>query len=322
MLRQRDLRRVIAFGVVYNAARVSLSERSRELASLRVLGFTRAEISLILLGELAMLTLAALPVGWLFGYGSPRALIAPSRARSTAFRSGSSRAGMASASLGRRGRARLGADRPPPPRPARSDRRAQDAGVGMLVMFKHAGLIAVLVVVGALVPRRSGPTPPSVDVATAARGPLRVTIDEDGQTRVRDRFVVSAPVAGRVAAHRARARRSGGRAARRSWPRPAGAAPLLDRTHPVGADAGRGDGAGRRRAGAGRARARARPSLDRAADDRSAGSRRWRRRPRSRGTSSMPRQPAASRRAAASRPRRSPCARTAARAARSPARGW
>jgi putative ABC transport system permease protein len=60
---------VIAFGVVYNAARVSLSERSRELASLRVLGFTRAEISLILMGELALLTLAALPIGGLFGYG-------------------------------------------------------------------------------------------------------------------------------------------------------------------------------------------------------------------------------------------------------------
>jgi putative ABC transport system permease protein len=59
---------VIAFGVVYNAARVSLSERSRELASLRVLGFTRAEISMILLGELALLTVAALPVGLLFGY--------------------------------------------------------------------------------------------------------------------------------------------------------------------------------------------------------------------------------------------------------------
>jgi putative ABC transport system permease protein len=60
---------IIAFGVVYNAARVSLSERSRELASLRVLGFTRAEISLILLGELALLTLVALPVGGLLGYG-------------------------------------------------------------------------------------------------------------------------------------------------------------------------------------------------------------------------------------------------------------
>jgi putative ABC transport system permease protein len=60
---------VIAFGVVYNAARVSLSERSRELASLRVLGFTRAEISLILLGELAVLTFAALPIGAVLGYG-------------------------------------------------------------------------------------------------------------------------------------------------------------------------------------------------------------------------------------------------------------
>jgi putative ABC transport system permease protein len=59
---------VIAFGVVYNAARISLSERSRELASLRVLGFTRAEISLILMGELALLTLVSLPIGALFGY--------------------------------------------------------------------------------------------------------------------------------------------------------------------------------------------------------------------------------------------------------------
>jgi putative ABC transport system permease protein len=60
---------IIAFGVVYNAARISLSERSRELASLRVLGFTIGEISLILLGELALLTLLALPLGALLGWG-------------------------------------------------------------------------------------------------------------------------------------------------------------------------------------------------------------------------------------------------------------
>jgi putative ABC transport system permease protein len=66
---------IIAFGVVYNAARVSLSERSRELASLRVLGFTRAEISLILLGELTLLTLIALPVGALLGYGLATAIV-------------------------------------------------------------------------------------------------------------------------------------------------------------------------------------------------------------------------------------------------------
>jgi putative ABC transport system permease protein len=59
----------IAFGVVYNSARITLSERSRELASLRVLGFTRGEASFILLGELAILTLAAIPIGILLATG-------------------------------------------------------------------------------------------------------------------------------------------------------------------------------------------------------------------------------------------------------------
>lgn len=59
----------ITFGVVYNSARITLSERSRELASLRVLGFTRGEIAYILLGELALLTLAAIPLGFLIGRG-------------------------------------------------------------------------------------------------------------------------------------------------------------------------------------------------------------------------------------------------------------
>ncbi len=58
---------IIAFGVVYNSARISLSERSRELASLRVLGYTRGEISYILLAELGMLTLAAIPTGFVIG---------------------------------------------------------------------------------------------------------------------------------------------------------------------------------------------------------------------------------------------------------------
>lgn len=60
---------VIAFGVVYNTARIALSERGRELASLRVLGLTRGEISFILLGELAVLTLFAIPLGILLGFG-------------------------------------------------------------------------------------------------------------------------------------------------------------------------------------------------------------------------------------------------------------
>ncbi len=58
----------IAVGVVYNNARIALAERAWELASLRVLGFTRAEVSGLLLGELALELAAALPLGWIAGY--------------------------------------------------------------------------------------------------------------------------------------------------------------------------------------------------------------------------------------------------------------
>lgn len=59
---------VIAFGVVYNGARIALSERGRELASLRVLGFTRREIAVMLLGEQAILTFIAIPLGYVIGF--------------------------------------------------------------------------------------------------------------------------------------------------------------------------------------------------------------------------------------------------------------
>ena len=59
----------ISFGVVYNSMRIALSERNRELASLRVLGFERSEVAYILLGEMGLLTLVAIPVGMLIGYG-------------------------------------------------------------------------------------------------------------------------------------------------------------------------------------------------------------------------------------------------------------
>jgi putative ABC transport system permease protein len=58
---------VIACAVVYNAARIALSERGRELASLRVLGFTRGEVATLLLGEQALLTLVAIPLGFAIG---------------------------------------------------------------------------------------------------------------------------------------------------------------------------------------------------------------------------------------------------------------
>ena len=66
---------LIAIGVVYNSARIQLSERARELASLRILGFTKGEVSYILLGELFILTLVAIPVGLVMGYGMAAGMV-------------------------------------------------------------------------------------------------------------------------------------------------------------------------------------------------------------------------------------------------------
>ncbi|MCP5272732.1 MAG: ABC transporter permease [Burkholderiaceae bacterium] len=66
---------VIAVGVVYNNARIALAERAWELASLRVLGFTRAEVSGLLLGELALLIAVALPLGMLAGWAMVHGLV-------------------------------------------------------------------------------------------------------------------------------------------------------------------------------------------------------------------------------------------------------
>jgi putative ABC transport system permease protein len=64
----------IAFAVVYNNARIAFAERSRELATLQVLGYSRGEVSWILVGEILLLTLVALPFGWLIGTGFAWAL--------------------------------------------------------------------------------------------------------------------------------------------------------------------------------------------------------------------------------------------------------
>src|SRR6186713_1335431 len=90
--------------------------------------------------------------------------------------------------------------RAPQARSARPGRRPQDAGVTSMnlhspknprVLLGIAFVLAILAV--ALWPRST-----AVEMAPVERGPLRVTIDEEGETRVRDRFVVTAPVAGRV----------------------------------------------------------------------------------------------------------------------------
>jgi putative ABC transport system permease protein len=66
---------IVAFGIIYNSARISLSERSRELATLRVLGFSRGEVGSVLVGELVLLTVVALPLGLVLGSGFARGII-------------------------------------------------------------------------------------------------------------------------------------------------------------------------------------------------------------------------------------------------------
>jgi len=57
----------ITFALVYNNARIAFAERARELATLRVLGFSRGQVGWVLVGEIALLTLLAIPVGWALG---------------------------------------------------------------------------------------------------------------------------------------------------------------------------------------------------------------------------------------------------------------
>ncbi len=66
---------VVAFGVVYNNARISLAERARELATLRVVGFSRREVGTVLITELVLLAMMAVPFGLLLGTGFARAII-------------------------------------------------------------------------------------------------------------------------------------------------------------------------------------------------------------------------------------------------------
>ena len=66
---------VVAFGVVYNNARISLAERARELATLRVIGFSRREVGTVLITELVMLELVAVPLGLLIGTGFAKVIL-------------------------------------------------------------------------------------------------------------------------------------------------------------------------------------------------------------------------------------------------------
>ena len=66
---------IVSFGVVYNSARIALSERSRELATLRVVGFNHREVATVLISELVVLTMVAVPVGLLIGTGLAKGIV-------------------------------------------------------------------------------------------------------------------------------------------------------------------------------------------------------------------------------------------------------
>jgi len=66
---------IVAFGVVYNSARISLAEQARELATLRVIGFSRREVGTVLITELVILVLIALPIGLALGTGFASAIL-------------------------------------------------------------------------------------------------------------------------------------------------------------------------------------------------------------------------------------------------------
>ncbi len=67
---------IITFGVIYNASRIQFSERARELASLRVMGFTRREVVLVLLIEVAVIVVLSQPLGWFLGWGFAKLVVA------------------------------------------------------------------------------------------------------------------------------------------------------------------------------------------------------------------------------------------------------
>ena len=190
---------VIAVGVVYNNARIALQERAWELASLRVLGFTRGEVSTFLLGELALELMAAIPLGCVMGYALSWVIVRMSHSdmfaipvivepRTYAFATiAIVAAGFVSALIVRRRIDTL--DLVAVLKTTGVDDEPNLDRAGILGAGRGRGLGAL---VWAL--RRAR----DVDVAAVARGPFEQAVDEDGKTRVRERYVVSSPLAGRL----------------------------------------------------------------------------------------------------------------------------
>ena len=192
---------IIAFGVVYNSARISLSERARELASLRVLGFTRGEVLRILLLELALLTLSRSRPDGSWATASPGSCKTNLAGELMRVRLVVEHSTYVARQRDRDpGGDRLRAGRARAHQSAGPRRRPQDA------RLSHAGkldetdrrCIAGRGAIAAGLTWFAWPRPVAVDLATVAKGPMEVTVDDEGKTRVRHVYTVSAPIAGKV----------------------------------------------------------------------------------------------------------------------------
>ncbi len=191
---------VLVVGVVYNSARIALSERGDELASLRVLGFHKSEVTTLLLGEQALLTAAAIPLGLCVGNAICRLLVpgvrpgvvqAVIRAEPAYLWARDGRDG--------RGGARLGCPGREADRQAGPDRGVEVEGVRSMQRRVKTMIYAAAAAAGAiLIAIATRPAPIPVEIGTVRFAPMQVAVEEQGETRSHDRFVVAAPVAGRL----------------------------------------------------------------------------------------------------------------------------
>jgi hypothetical protein len=194
---------IIAFGVVYNSARIQLSERARELASLRVLGFTGREVATVI-GAGTGDYRGAGPAAWLVagsrvllgrGTGLPeRRIPGAVHTRTPGLRLVEHRGGS--------GRSDLRHDCHPPGFQSRSGQCAQGEGIGKRHGSKHQGSWMVSGGAGGgssggLVPVRAG-TCAGRRCRLISRGAFEVTVTEEGETRVKEVYRISAPIAGKL----------------------------------------------------------------------------------------------------------------------------
>ena len=197
---------LMAAGVAYSAARVTFAEQERDLATLRVLGFSRREVSYVLLAEIGALLLVALPAGAVARYVAVALADGAVPDRAVHLSVHHTGLGLWPLCTVRRGcghrRGTGGAARRGSPGPGRCaqverirmpneelQRRSRRVRIFWIVA---AAAVVIAIAVSML------PDAVEADLAKADRGDVRVEVVDEGKTRMHDIYVISAPVTGRV----------------------------------------------------------------------------------------------------------------------------